>query len=345
MNRTLYFFSLFLISANFLFANKSVHYLTENDTVWIKIDPDHGNYFEHEVKPKQTLYSLSKFYGVDMLSIFDQNPYLKEEVLGVNDIVKVAIHNTLIQTVKPQNVTEYAPVYYKVNKKDNLFRIARRYFDLPVKKLMEHNQLEDYNLDIGQPLLIGWIPLEGARNAEKEGGIAPQDQENLMGPFEIKYQVDQILASKPEDNPSKEELKVTVENPGSPESDEIKPPVSPIKNEIAELKNSFEEKQETPSEEKIKLSYFEERGVAHWSRDIKHKTDLYVLHKSAPVGSTVQVTNPIINKSIYAKVIAPLPESMYPEKVKVIVSPAVANLLGAVDAQFFVKVKYLAPEN
>ena len=336
MIRTFYIVGIIFFFVFQLTAKEAASYLSESDTVWVKINPSQQKYFEHVVKPKQTLYSLSKFYGIDMLSIYDQNPYLKNDVLDVHDTVKVTLQNTLIQTISPDNESDYAPVYYRVQKKDNLFRIARRYFDLPVKELMSHNQLNDYNLDINQALLIGWIHLDGARHGQSENS-EESIEHKIISPYEIKYKVDNILSSKPEDNPSSNEPSgMTITS--SSEADSPSEAPTPIKSEIKELKTSFEA-------EKIKYMYQVERGVAHWSKGIKHKTDLYVLHKTAPVGSTVEVTNPLINKSIYAKVIAPLPNGMYADKVKVIVSPAVANLLGAIDSQFFVKVKYLAPEN
>ena len=300
MGKTIYIVGIAMCFCFQLFSNGRANYLSETDTVWVEINTHQEKYFEHIVRPKQTLYSLSKFYGIDMLEIFDQNPYLKEKVLGVHDTVRVAIHNSLIKTVRPVDVSNYVPVYYRVQKKDNLFRIARRYFDLPVKTLMQHNQLSNYNLDINQALLVGWIHLDGAHHGTPSEQIAEPAQEIVS--YEIKYEVDKILASQPEDEPKIEPRPLPLS-----EADETVAEPTAIKNEIDALQSSFEK-------ESVKLEYREERGVAHWSKGIKYKTDLYVLHPSAPVGSTVQVTNPLINRSIYAKVIAPLPEGMYPGK-------------------------------
>ncbi len=352
---------------NLFATSNSVTYLSNTDTVWIQLQDQNKKYFEHQVKPKQTLYSLSKFYGLDILDIFDRNPWLKTRVLDVHDIVKVPIQNRIIHTIEPKIKSEYAPVYYQVQKKDNLFRIARRYFDLPVQELMRRNGLKDYTISIDQTLLIGWIDLDGAAFEEQEISTDNKlDMAQMMGPFQIEIDESTILASRPQDYQGSEVSTTKIHDISSPsnpaqvhqddlvdqpiegvdselnvevsEADIEIPASTPIKEEITSLKQKFEKT-------KINYTYKEERGVAHWSKGIKHKTDLYVLHKTAPVGSTVQVFNPLINKSIYAKVIAKMPANMYPDKVKVVVSPAVANLLGAVDAQFFVKVKYLASEN
>jgi peptidoglycan endopeptidase LytF len=68
---------------------------------------------------------------------------------------------------------------------------------------------------------------------------------------------------------------------------------------------------------------------------------LYVLHKSAAVGSIISITNPMFNTTIYAKVAGTIPANTYPDDIKVIVSPEVAAKLGAKDAKFFTRISYL----
>ena len=65
------------------------------------------------------------------------------------------------------------------------------------------------------------------------------------------------------------------------------------------------------------------------------------MHRKAPIGSIIALFNPMTNRTVYAVVIAAMPESIYSEDVAVVVSPRVAQLLGAKDARFYVKVKYL----
>ncbi|MBL0118284.1 MAG: hypothetical protein IPP89_04710 [Saprospiraceae bacterium] len=68
---------------------------------------------------------------------------------------------------------------------------------------------------------------------------------------------------------------------------------------------------------------------------------MYVLHKSAAVGSIISITNPMFNTTIYAKVAGTIPANTYPDDIKVIVSPEVAAKLGAKDAKFFTRISYL----
>jgi hypothetical protein len=83
----------------------------------------------------------------------------------------------------------------------------------------------------------------------------------------------------------------------------------------------------------------EQRGAAFWQKKGNMKTDLYCLHRTAKAGSIMSITN-MNGKTVYAKVIGKMPENAYGHEVVIIVAPSVAKLLGAVDENFFVKLKY-----
>ena len=53
-----------------------------------------------------------------------------------------------------------------------------------------------------------------------------------------------------------------------------------------------------------------------------------------------RLTNPLKKKTVYAKVIARIPDQAYGDDIVVVLSPSVAKLLGAKDPKFFVELKY-----
>lgn len=337
------FLLLFLTQIAWATGNQN-QYLTPKDTVIVDVNSDGLKIFKHIIAPKQTLYSLAKFYKLDVFAIYDFNPWLKNKVLSVGDTVSVPIQEQLILKEEEQLLAglEYALVYYQVKKQDNLFQIAKRYFNIPVETLKNRNNIPDHNLSIGQNLLIGWFDLYGGSPASNN------NQSSSPIPLIVKDE-----NTKPSSNipfgppkPNKEEialLQKPVESaPTLHRTDEAtgKTESLGIDEEIEDLKTNFE----IEKAHKISYVFTEQRGVAAWRKDIREKTDLYAIHRTAPVGSTVMVSNPLINKSVYAKVISQMPEDLYPANVCVVVSPAVANLLGAVDAHFFVKVRYLSPQ-
>ena len=86
---------------------------------------------------------------------------------------------------------------------------------------------------------------------------------------------------------------------------------------------------------------YNEQGVAFWQKNGHSNTDLYALHRSAPVNSVIAVTNPMKRRTVYAKVLGRISENVYGSDITVVISPKVAEFLGAKDPRFFVKVRYL----
>jgi LysM repeat protein len=83
-----------------------------------------------------------------------------------------------------------------------------------------------------------------------------------------------------------------------------------------------------------------QNGAAYWQREKKGANDYFALHRNAPIGSVIQVTNPLKKKTVYAKVIARIPDQAYGDDIVVVLSPSVAKLLGSKDPKFFVELKY-----
>ena len=81
------------------------------------------------------------------------------------------------------------------------------------------------------------------------------------------------------------------------------------------------------------------RGVAYWEEQLGNSSRHYALHKSAPVGSYIEIINPILERRVYAKVVGSITADRYTRDIQVVVSRGVARALGAVDQRFFVEVR------
>lgn len=109
--------------------------------------------------------------------------------------------------------------------------------------------------------------------------------------------------------------------------------VNPLAAKMQQLSSIF-------AAEKGKKTPLFHSGAAYWQREKKGTKDYYALHRFAPVGSVVQITNPLRKKTIYAEVIAPIPDRAYGNDIIVVISPNIAKQLGAKDPKFFVEVRY-----
>ena len=87
---------------------------------------------------------------------------------------------------------------------------------------------------------------------------------------------------------------------------------------------------------------FTQQGAAQWPKVDKLNTGggLYALHNQAPLQSVICVTNPMTHRTMYVRVLGRIPD-WYEQKVIVVVSPAVAQALGAIDPSFFVQIRFL----
>lgn len=106
-------------------------------------------------------------------------------------------------------------------------------------------------------------------------------------------------------------------------------------------------------EENVKNKYRYERlqgekpelmkeGVARWFRDMQlvDRNKLYVMCSEVESGSVVRIENPMTHRFLYAKVIGKVPETSSTADAVVVLSPTVAQALGALDTRFFVTVRY-----
>lgn len=90
----------------------------------------------------------------------------------------------------------------------------------------------------------------------------------------------------------------------------------------------------------------EEKGRAVWIADADlDATKMLVLHRTAPVGTIIKVTNPMSNRSAFAKVVGKFTENETTKDVIIVMTKAVADAVGALDKRFMCNLTYGAQEN
>ncbi|KQC01218.1 LysM peptidoglycan-binding domain-containing protein [Pedobacter sp. Hv1] len=94
------------------------------------------------------------------------------------------------------------------------------------------------------------------------------------------------------------------------------------------------------------LSQVEEKGTAVWIADQDlDPTKMLVLHRTVPVGTIIKITNPMTNRSTFAKVVGKFTENETTKDVIIVITKAVADAVGALDKRFFCNISYGALEN
>lgn len=84
----------------------------------------------------------------------------------------------------------------------------------------------------------------------------------------------------------------------------------------------------------------EQKGLAVWKPG-NVNAHFYVLHPTARVGSYMEITNPMLKRTITAKVAGHIPPGLYQSNVGIVVSPSTARALGALDQQFYARWRFV----
>jgi len=89
-----------------------------------------------------------------------------------------------------------------------------------------------------------------------------------------------------------------------------------------------------------KYTLKKERGAAKWFKPENASLQLYALHKNAPIGSVLKISNPINNYTIYVKVINNLQLTDENQNALLKISSNAMELLKVYDKVFMVDVSY-----
>ncbi|MBL7794606.1 MAG: LysM peptidoglycan-binding domain-containing protein [Saprospiraceae bacterium] len=157
----------------------SLRYLLPKDTVFLTIEGEE-KYFDHRLEKKQTLYSLSRFYGLSVEELYYYNPGLKEKSGLVGQAIRIPIPNRAIKRYKDNTFAagKHASVYYVVKKGDTMFRICRTYFRMPMEIIMERNDMTSTTVKEGQRIHVGWISTEGVPESFRQFSGDPNSRRN-----------------------------------------------------------------------------------------------------------------------------------------------------------------------
>lgn len=262
----------------------------------------------HEVKRGETLFSISRIYGTksDLIKAAnsDAESLMTPGTIGIGQMLRIPLSKDNIRY--GQGDAQGFQLVYEVRQGDTYFSISRA-SGLSIDQIKTLNRTET-GLSPGQQITVGYYSLQ------------PKSVAASSSPFPS---VVQSSVQKKRESP-------IGSGPATNRSDNLD--FSPESNANYE-DHTVEE-----------IAYQEERGVAIWNEDWKSTAGFYVLHRTAPVNSILEIENPMFGRRAFAKVSGRIPASLYPSDVILIVSDGLAKHLGVIDPRFFAKVRYLQQE-
>jgi peptidoglycan endopeptidase LytF len=337
-----------------------------------------SGYFEYTIKAKDNLNMLAEKYGTTINEIKRINN-LSSINLQIGQVLKIpATGNTPQETavIEPPVVTKTVidqktaisadgqSIEHTIKAKENLNLLAEKY-GTTVEEIKALNGLSSNNLRIGQVLKIRatnaakTVPVEivqpapipsnvYAKPETPSSNIADGSFEHIVLPGETIYSIARkynltTYQLKTASNLKADEVtvgqKLIIKGPRSVAA--INGVEEPVSNGNTIKDPSF---RGAPSS--YGIIQMEEKGTAVWIADQDlDPTKMLVLHRSAPVGTIIKVTNPMSNRSAFAKVVGKYTENESTKDVIIVMTKAVADAVGALDKRFFCNLTYGAQEN
>jgi hypothetical protein len=155
-------------------------------------------------------------------------------------------------------------------------------------------------------------------------------------------------AETPAENPTKTDAKRKPDSKSSVKDGEDDDPTGIQARNQADAKADQEDRRETRTVSNdavvantVGFPKVIEAGLAESISDSGDTEGYYALHRSAPVGTILQVRNEMNNLSVFVKVVGKLPDTGANDKLVVKITQKAYERLAAVDRRFRVEVTYL----
>jgi LysM repeat protein len=258
----------------------------------------------HKVEPKETYYSLSRKYNVTPRSIIDYN---NNTPLSIGQIVKIPTN--INYTDKPVSFGQGNNPSGQKRESTHVVQLKETFYsiankyNMKVEELKELNRLKTNNLSIGQTLKV-WVP----DDTKPSEAVIKQTTE-------IKNQT------------------VNPTNSTTSSTNKIRFVDSTDSNSGIHIPKN-----------KYGITEKNEKGVAVWIDDANlDSSKSYALHSLAPVGTIIKITNPMTNRSVFAKVVGKYTENENTKDVIIVITKAASESLGALDKRFLVNITYGLP--
>jgi LysM repeat protein len=356
---------IFLLLALPFFAKAQEGSLMVNGTV--------GNlYLNHTAAPKESFYSIGRLYNISPKEIAPYNNLVLDKGVSIGQNIKIPLKTNFIQDNIVAADEAAVPVYHKVEAKETLYQLSTRFNKVPVASIKAWNNLQDDVVSLGQGLIIGFLKVKKELSSLSQNSLAmpsvkskpavaiikektPIKKEAKPKPVVVAEHVKDIakpvIVEEIVKAPVKEVVKPIVvqkadEKKAVMQKVAVEPKKNPIITKIDEDAISVEAEAKDFKGGVFKPLYSnggnESNGTAGVFKSTSGWEDgkYYCLHNSASQGTIVKITNKANGKFIYAKVLDLMPDLKQNNNLKIRISNAAADVLGAGLSNFECLISY-----
>lgn len=294
----------------------------------------------HKLDPKDNYYSIGRKYGVSpkVIQKFNNNASMQ-----IGQIIKVPTERSIMETVKPAPAVQAS-----------VQTPAKPAEQAPVKtqpKPIEQTPVKT------QPAFTQ-PPVQTEQKPEQTPATAATSQQYKVSAHETLYAIAKRFNTTVEAVTALNNLKSTnlttgqvllVPNGVPAPQQPATTAVAPAHVDTARRDSTYVAAVDSIENHKAganKYGLFEknEKGVATWIDDASlDPNKKLILHRTAPIGTVMRITNPMNNRTTFAKVVGRFTDSQSTHDAIIVMTKNVAEALGALDKRFQVNISYGTP--
>ncbi|RUA30420.1 MAG: hypothetical protein DSY77_14195 [Bacteroidetes bacterium] len=319
----------------------------------------------HIVDLGETIYSISKQYDVKQSDIIELNG-LKDNNIAVGQklIIKAEAEKEIeevIEKPEPENQTPSVQTFHNAKKGETYEEVADMY-GLQESKLKKWNKFKEPFVG-GEVIKIVAPELEAEKAidsvTQNESNKVDESRIHTVESGETLYSLSEKYDVEVEDLRKWNSLssyklslgqKLYIQNPDALMAD-VEVEEQQEKQEIVEKPkpdlSENPQKQDTKAyfsveeEDMPKIDKIKEKGVAEVIEGSEGTEKYLALHRTAKIGTIMQVRNDLNDQIVFVRVLGKLPNTGVDEKVIIRISKKAFEKLGGVDYKFPVEISYL----
>lgn len=312
----------------------------------LRLETQNGQKFIiHQIDEKETLYAISRRYGVPITSILEHNP-TADGGLSVGNQLKIPY------TPKVRTQTSNG-LLHRVAPKETMYSIAKLY-NVSIEDIKSWNNLKDNALNTGQDILI---KKKNTLNETKAPAMQSVSATHTVAAKETLYslarqynitvqQLKEWNGIQGDDLKLGQVLFITAPmNTNTSSVAEVK--TEPKQNTVITSSNTQTTTPTPIKETTIKISEkvtgtdeVREAGIAELIEGTEGNRKYLALHRTAKTGSILKIRNELNNREVFVRVVGPLPNTGVNDKIVIKISKSAYDRLGAIDPKFRVEVTY-----
>jgi LysM repeat protein len=301
-----------------------------------------------KVKAKDTYYSIGRRYHVTPEALMKFNG-AKKANLSLGEIVKVPTDQPFGKSGKVVKETAKEKKARLAEEK----RLAKKQ-----KELLSVTQNPAPNQAVKEAAAVQ--PVQTAGQPVQNAGTPPTEYKVSAG--ETLYSISKRFNTTVDDITKLNNLTSTILSPGQillvrPAAPAAQPAAAPVvhydtpvvKRDSTPVATVVKPTKDSSTDHRFTSNRFglyekDESGIATWIDDTSlDPSKKLVLHRIAPIGTVIKITNPMTNRTTFAKVVGRFTDSEATKDVIIVMTKNVADALGALDKRFRVNISYGSP--